>query len=160
MNNFKDIESNIEAITREIKLAYNKGSEVGYAQGYKQGIADGNIADGTLEKKIREAYENGLKDAWSATRKIVLNADDGGEIVTKIHDIFNTNPYGVIKGFEPKEVIEKLKEENTYEAEWIIDYQRHRCRCSHCGFIQTDATKHCGECGYTMKNAKGNTNEA
>lgn len=160
MNNFRDIASNIEAITREIKLAYNKGSEVGYEQGYKQGIADGNIADGTLEEKIKEAYENGLNDAWSATRKVVLTADDGGVIVTKINDIFNTNPYGVIKGFEPKEVIEKLKEENSYEAEWIIDYQRHRCRCTHCGFIQTRATKHCGECGYTMKNAKGNTNEA
>jgi hypothetical protein len=123
MNNFRDIASNIEAITREIKLAYNKGSEVGYAQGYKQGIADGNIADGTLEKKIREAYENGLKDAWNATRKIILTADDGGMIVTKIHAIFNANPYGVIKGFEAKEVIEKLKEENSYvDIEKAIDF--------------------------------------
>lgn len=160
MDNIRDIETNIEVITREIKLAYNKGRDIGYAQGYKRGIADGNIADGTLEKKIKVAYENGLKDAWSATRKIILTADDGGVITTKIHDMFNTSPYGVIKGFEAKEVIEKLKEENSHEAEWIIDYQKFICTCAHCGFIETQPTKHCVACGYTMKNAKVNTNEA
>lgn len=153
MEDFEIIKPNIKNIARELKEVYSKGADEGYTQGYAQGVKDGNIADGTLARKIREAYDNGLNDAWECARKMVMSESNGGYSITKMQKAFNNlTTYEIITTIDVKEAIDKLEKADV--AEWIIDYQKHRCRCSHCGFIQTDATKHFGECGYTMKNTK------
>lgn len=62
------------------------------------------------------AYHNGLKDAWAAARRIVLDPDFGGLSILALTSIFGERS-SVSKVFmehsEPQEVIEKLK---AYDA--------------------------------------------
>lgn len=57
-----DRETSFENLSPSYKL--------GYRDGYNKGISDGNINDGTFAQKVKEAYENGLNDAWEAARKL------------------------------------------------------------------------------------------
>jgi hypothetical protein len=44
--------------------------EAAYDKGYKSGLKDGNINEGTFAAKVKEAYGNGLNDAWECAKKI------------------------------------------------------------------------------------------
>lgn len=67
MNRMKREYSDIGGIQQQaadiIRQAYDKG--------YKRGIKEGNINNGTFAKTVKEAYNNGLNEAWACAIKIV-----------------------------------------------------------------------------------------
>lgn len=65
MKDHRQIDGLIRQMTECLENAYNRG--------YKQGIADGNINDGTFAEKVNEAYNNGAKDAWECYSKNLFN---------------------------------------------------------------------------------------
>lgn len=58
----KTIQDAMGSIENRVRHVYN--------QGYSDGIADGNINSGLFADKVREAYNNGLDDAWECVRKM------------------------------------------------------------------------------------------
>jgi len=92
-----------------------------YDQGYADGLADGNINSGLFADKVREAYNNGLEEAWEVARKILFDSSLPGDILTELcADSF----CGVILDCSVSEVIEKLKEyeEKQKQSEPNCDY--------------------------------------
>ena len=88
--------------------------------GFKSLVFDQNGLDKLVDfdmcrpRWFSEAYEQGMKDAWAAARRIVLEPGFGGLIVFEVVDIFGTNSaYDVLRNFEPQEAIERLK---AYDA--------------------------------------------
>ena len=78
-----------------------------YNQGYSDGLADGNINSGLFADKVREAYNNGLEDAWECARKILFDSSLPRDILTELGaDSFS----GAIHKCSASEVIAKLKE--------------------------------------------------
>ena len=78
-----------------------------YNQGYADGIADGNINSGLFADKVREAYNNGLEEAWEVARKILFDSSLPRDILTELGaDSFS----GVIHKCSASEVIKKIKE--------------------------------------------------
>lgn len=56
-------------------------------------------------------YEKGLNDGWECAKKICLNPEDGGMLISAIKVVFDSgNHQDVLKDFTPQEAIEKLKE--------------------------------------------------
>ncbi len=89
-----------------------------YDKGYKDGIKDGNIDNGTFTKKIREAYNNGLNDAEKAVRRLVSMVEDGGLSGTVIETIFGTSQnYTILTNFSMPEIIEKIREYDNKKSE-------------------------------------------
>ena len=78
-----------------------------YNQGYSDGLADGNINSGLFADKVREAYNNGLEDAWECARKLLYEDSLSRDILTELGaDTF----CGVIQNCSASEAIAKLKE--------------------------------------------------
>lgn len=93
----KAIHDAMESIENHVKDVYN--------QGYSDGLADGNINSGLLADRVREAYNNGLDDAWECARKIFKS-----ECATMKY-IFHTAYYPeIILNNSPTEAIAKIKE--------------------------------------------------
>ena len=73
-----------------------------------------------LEQVRKEAYENGLSDAWEAARKIYGSATKHGlptEVITKIFrddGKENFNYWDIVEDFSPAEAIERIRQ---YEQE-------------------------------------------
>lgn len=158
-NNFKNIEDNIMAVIKEVKMAYNKGTDDGYAQGYKQGIADGNIADGTLEKKIKKAYQNGLNDAWECAKHIAENKTS--KEWENFFDYFKVDafkPHLIFEKYTAIDAIAMMKEYKSKENKknWIKDYKKGLCICPTCGNEQRFLTDRCSKCGQLMEGYEHN----
>jgi hypothetical protein len=86
--------------------------EATYDKGYKSGLKDGNINDGTFAAKVKEAYDNGLNDAWECAKKIVT---DTGLNYEELGEIFGYTSMDTIFGnFSASEAVTKVKE---YEDE-------------------------------------------
>jgi hypothetical protein len=99
-----------------------------YDQGYADGIADGNINSGLFADKVREAYNNGLEDAWECARKILFDISLPRDILTELGaDSF----CGVIHKCSASEVIKKIKE---YEEQ----QKQIEKKCSNCKYCFTD----------------------
>lgn len=99
-----------------------------YNQGYSDGIADGNINIGLLADRVREAYNNGLGDAWECARKILFDDSLSRDILTELGaDSFS----GVIHKCSASEAIEKIKE---YE------------KCQDCKYAGNPPHAVCGGC--------------
>ena len=84
--------------------------KLGYRDGYNKGIADGNINDGTFAQKVKEAYENGLNDAWECVRKITEDKPMA-EWVT-LCDFFGVKRndfFEIFKKYSVSEVIERME---------------------------------------------------
>lgn len=87
-----------------------------YNQGYSDGLADGNINSGLFADKVREAYNNGLEEAWECARKILFDGSLSRDILTELGaDSFS----GVIHKCSASEAIEKIKkyEEQKKQSE-------------------------------------------
>lgn len=101
----------LDGIKRNIQMEINTVFEKGYTQGsndgYERGIKDGNINDGTFAEKVKEAYENGLNDAWEMARKIMLHSI--GLHVNEVERIYGMCEYEVLHSLSASEAIEKLK---------------------------------------------------
>ena len=79
---------------------YDEGYETGYKDGKKEG-----------DEKLKEAYQNGLNDAWECARKLSLSSvDDGGLDETVIEKLFGCRAYYVVRDTSPSEAIAKIKE--------------------------------------------------
>ena len=98
------------------KSALHGEDAVYRAVGFKSLVFDQNGLDKLVDFDMRrpkwfyEAYKKGLKDAWEAARRIVLEPGFGGLIVFEVVDIFGTNSaFDVLRNFEPQEAIERLK---------------------------------------------------
>lgn len=81
-----------------------------YDKGYKDGISDGNISNGTFAKRVKEAYENGLNTAWECARKIYLNTDENGLSGNALYAIFGEREGYILKEYSASEAIAKIKE--------------------------------------------------
>lgn len=78
-----------------------------YNQGYSDGLADGNINSGLFADKVREAYNNGLEDAWECARKLLYEDSLSRDILMELGaDTF----CGVIQNCSASEAIARLKE--------------------------------------------------
>lgn len=100
----KTIEEHISEFLRNaqenIKGAYYKG--------YNNGLNSGNINGGTFAAKVKEAYDNGLNDAWECSKKIVT---DKGLNYEELAEIFGYTSMDTIFGnFSASEAIAKIKE--------------------------------------------------
>lgn len=88
--------SEIKGLLKHVEKQFETQLEAAYDFGYISGIEDGNINDGTLQKKIQEAYQNGLNRAWEYARKIVLEPCHGGIDISILCEIFGTSNRGDI----------------------------------------------------------------
>lgn len=89
--------------------------EAAYDKGYKSGLNDGNINDGTFAAKVKEAYENGLNDAWECARKIATADGLSLEELEEIFDFCSMN--AILERFSVSEAIAKIKEYEEKKAE-------------------------------------------
>lgn len=93
-----------------IKDAYNKG--------YKDGLKDGNINDGTFAAKIKEAYNNGLNDAEKAIKRVLNEPSRGGLYANELQEIFGAKGIvAVLLTYPVSEIIEKIREYDDEKAE-------------------------------------------
>ena len=97
-----------------------------FDKGYKKGIADGNINDGTFAEKVQEAYDNGLEDAWEVAKKIVFDTKNGGLPIEVLNNIFGYYTLTNISNkYTVQEVVAKITEydaENERYAENHVDW--------------------------------------
>lgn len=73
---------NVREALDNIYKEFEKTYEEARKEGYNAGFENGNISDGTFDKKIKEAYENGANDAWELAYKLEespLDFNDGIE---------------------------------------------------------------------------------
>lgn len=87
----------------------NKAEEIMremYKLGYHDGINDGNINNETFYAKVKEAYNNGLYDAWEAARKIVKIEYE------EAHDVWDATQ--ILESYSAVEAIEKIKEYESH----------------------------------------------
>lgn len=82
--------------------------EAAYDKGYKDGLNDGNVNDGTFAAKVKEAYDNGLNDAWECAKKI---ATDTGLNYEELGEIFGYTAMDTIfRNFSASKAIARIKE--------------------------------------------------
>ena len=82
-----------------------------FNEGYKAGLKDGDINNGTFAAKVKEAYDNGLNDAEKARVRLISAVSDGGLSMDEIIDIFDATDYeAVFENFTICEIIERIKE--------------------------------------------------
>lgn len=132
----KAIHDAMDSIENHVKDVYN--------QGYSDGLADGNINSGLLADRVREAYNNGLDDAWECARKILFDSSLPRDILTELGaDSFS----GVIHKCSASEAIEKIKE---YEEQ----KKQSEKSCDNCRFADLTAYEFpCSACSesHTLK---------
>lgn len=132
----KAIHDAMDSIENHVKDVYN--------QGYSDGLADGNINIGIFADRIREAYNNGLEDAWECARKLLFDSSLPRDILTELGaDSF----CGVIQKCSASEAIEKIKE---YEEQ----KKQSEKSCDNCRFADLTAYEFpCSACSesHTLK---------
>ena len=96
MKNYNDIYDDKESMARFLDTIYSKG--------YDRARDDCEIA-------IKEAYQNGLNDAWVCAKLIVLPCTDGGMDCDTLQDVFNANTWQkVLMSHSASEAVAKIKE--------------------------------------------------
>ena len=132
----KAIHDAMESIEKHVRDVYN--------QGYFDGLDDGNINNGLFADKVREAYNNGLEDAWECARKLLFDSSLPRDILTELGaDSFS----GVIHKCSASEAIEKIKE---YEEQ----KKQSEKSCDNCRFADLTAYEFpCSACSesHTLK---------
>lgn len=85
--------------------------EATYDKGYKDGIKDGNINNGTFAKKIREAYNNGLDNAEKAIKRVLNEPSKGGLYANEMQEIFGIKgTFAIFLTYSMSEIIERIRE--------------------------------------------------
>lgn len=63
-----------------------------------------------FDKRLEEAYQRGLNDAWETARKIVVDTDHGGLNLDILHKVFDSLSYPyILHNNTAQEAIDKLK---------------------------------------------------
>lgn len=97
--------------------------EVAYDKGYKSGLNDGNINDGTFAAKVKEAYNNGLNDAWECARRIYeMPCDVVCELFPDSNDV-------IFADITASEAIEKIRK---YDEKKRLNERCDTCEYQHC----------------------------
>lgn len=130
-----------------------------YEQGFKDGVKEGNINDGTFAEKVREAYQNGLHDAWELAQKIATMDYDED---CKIFGCENPFEYSyedakaMIERFEVERE-KKCSDKKVGAGRWLhitlfpddLDGQIHG-ECSVCHKVRI-VDNYCPNCGAKME---------
>lgn len=96
----KNKQKDIEPLKRRVIAELEKS----YGLGYCDGIKDGNINTHTFKKKVQEAYNNGLNDAWECAKKIYgFSCKELSEVLPESKEI----PFC---SYSASEAIAKIKE--------------------------------------------------
>jgi hypothetical protein len=94
-----------------LKTLASKCIEKAYDKGYKSGLNDGNINDGTFAAKVKEAYNNGLSDAEKAIKRVINEPSKGGLYANEMQKIFETKgTFTILLNYSMPEIIEKIRE--------------------------------------------------
>lgn len=75
-----------------------------FNEGHKAGLKDGDINNGTFAAKVKEAYDNGLNDAWECAKKIY---DFSGEELSEIFPKSKEIPF---YSYSASEAMTRIKE--------------------------------------------------
>lgn len=85
-------------------------AEEAYKRGYDKGYADKTNNDKVGKELAKDIYQRGLNDAWEASKKVVLNPDEGGLDIQELNEVFNcATIQQVFRRYTLSEVIAKLK---------------------------------------------------
>lgn len=113
---FKALTAGIEGTMRDKHIdALVEVCRAARKEGYNAGLEDGNISNGTLEEKVKEAYENGANDVWECVNKIYSKIDR-----TAIESIFGVKFYDVFEKFTASEAMAKVKEYEEKQKEPVF----------------------------------------
>ena len=100
------IKADIKSYENRARHVFNQGYELGYQQHGKDFIEKGE-----------KAYQRGLEDSWDASRKIVLDGDDGLNL-DELYSIFgDCDQYRILEAFSASEAIEKIREYEKKQKE-------------------------------------------
>lgn len=112
---FKALTTGIDGVFRDKSIdALVEVCKAARKEGYNAGLKDGNISNGTLEEKVKEAYENGLNVAWECARKIFSMP------VYDVNEIFPECQANICEDVSALEAIERIKEYEEKQKEPII----------------------------------------
>lgn len=112
---FKALTTGIDGVFRDKSIdALVEVCRAAWKEGYNAGLEDGNISNGTLEEKVKEAYENGLNVAWECARKIFSMP------VYDVNEIFPECQANICEDVSALEAIERIKEYEEKQKEPII----------------------------------------
>ena len=103
----KTVEEQISEFLRNAE----ENIKAAYLKGYKNGLNEGNINDGTFAAKVKEAYDNGLNDAEKAIKRVLNEPSKGGLYANEMQEIFGTK--GIVTVFlnhSISEIVEKIRE--------------------------------------------------
>jgi hypothetical protein len=127
MEDIQSVQDNI----REIKSTW--GNTIMTLDNIKSGLK----AD--VQKKVDEAYQRGLEDAWEAVRKIALMDTETSENVTGYFGLFR-----IMENLTPMQAIEKLKayEDKHYDRIEVGDEVIAPCGKAVVTLIETDDLVH------------------
>lgn len=118
---------NVREALDNIYKEFEKTYEEARKEGYNAGFENGNISDGTLDEKIKEAYENGANDAWELAYKLEESPLDFNDCIERkdiwgymdVEDIINQLT-GAQALAELKEYEAKLKEQEAKLKEQVF----------------------------------------
>jgi len=86
--------------------AYQRGYKEAYDTAYDTAYAD---AEEIYESGKRAMYQKGLKDAWEAARKLMLDTNHGGLTNYEIEEIFGVDEEQTLIAYSASEVIEEIR---------------------------------------------------
>ena len=96
----KNRRRDVEPLEKRVVAALKDSYELGYSDG----IEDENVRTNTFTKKLKEAYNNGLNDAWECAKKIYDFS--GGEL----SEIFPESKEIPFYSYSASEAIARIKE--------------------------------------------------
>lgn len=113
----KDLKTKVGGINNHLGILeglvrsdYQKKVDEAYQRGYDKGYADKTNNDKVCKDLAKDIYQRGLNDAWEAARKIVLNPEDSGIILTDLFVMFgHRSIQSVFRNYSASEAIAKLK---------------------------------------------------
>ena len=92
------------------------------ARAYEEGLNDAKNKDTKdFADMYDSGYNEGLKDAWEAARKIPLNVNEGGLSANALTTIFgNKSIIQIFKEFSASEVVEKIRQYEQEQEEFKL----------------------------------------
>lgn len=113
---FKALTAGIEGTMRDKHIdALVEVCRAAWKEGYNAGLEDGHMSNGTLEEKVKEAYENGANDVWECVNKMYSKMDS-----PVVSSIFGVKYYDVFEKFTASEAMAKVKEYEEKQKEPVF----------------------------------------
>lgn len=118
---FKALTAGVDGVFRDKSIdALVEVCRKARKEGYNAGLEDGNISGGTLDEKIKEAYENGANDAWDLAYKLEESPFDFCDGIER-RDIWDyIDVEDIIKQLTGAQALAKLKEHESKMKEPVF----------------------------------------